>query len=259
MTRDQEEARARAVEVLSQGRAVVLAGPGLLSCAGLTAPEAPGGVWDEDPARCATAEAFGRWPERAWGAWGAWRSAVDGALGSPSGPSRAHGALRALAEASKVRGVISTTTDGLARRSGGGPVAELFGAVDRLRCAECGARREAPASVAWASPPMCGACGGALRPDMVLFGEAMPRGPREQAAGWVYGGRSLLVLGVDLTRPPIHRIPEEMFQEGGVTIAIGQEVEVGAVRRVRGVMLEGDIEAVLPALVQEALGASWRQ
>ena len=87
---------------------------------------------------------------------------------------------------------------------------------------------------------------------MVLFGEQLPRMPRQRAAAWVYGGGSLLVLGADLTRPPIHRIPEEMMQEGGRTIAMGK-VERGAIARVRGIHLGGDVATLLPTLALEVL------
>lgn len=245
--------RKRAIEVLRAGRVVALVGPGLLACAGLTPPESRGGLWDlYDPTLCATAEALERTPERAWEALGVWLAQTRGAGAAQGGPSAAHRALAALAGAGKLRGVICTTTDGLVRASGVENVAELFGAIDRLRCEGCRARGLVSPEGFEGAPPVCGACGGRLRPDMVLFGEAMPRQPRELAASWVYGGRALLSLGADLTRPPIHRIPEEMFQEGGLTIALG-EVEPGVVGRVRGLHLEGEIEALLPSLVEAAL------
>ena len=231
---------------------MVLAGPGLLSCAGLTPPEARGGLWDRfDPVRCATPEALERTPAEAWEALGTWLALTGQALDKPQGPSRAHRALASLVSAGKVRGVVCTTTDGLVRRCGVEKVAELYGAIDKLRCVECRAR-SAVDSYAGA-PPICQACGGRLRPDMVLFGEEISRRPRELAAGWVYGGRSLLALGADLTRPPVHRIPDEMFQEGGTVISVG-EVEAGAIARVRGIALTGPMDRVLPRLVEAVLG-----
>lgn len=237
---------------LTRRRIVVLAGPGLLACAGLTPPGERGGLWDRfDPARCATPEALRRHPEQAWRAFRAWRQQVLGAALRPEGPSPAHRALARLTRAGRVRGIITTTTDGLWRSAGISPVAELFGASDVLRCEDCRARTTlaADAPLPPGAPPRCQACGGPLRPAMVLFGEAMPRGPRELAASWVYGGHALLVLGADLTRPPLHRIPEEMFQEGGAILALG-DVAPGALRRVRGQHLPGDINELLPSCLE---------
>lgn len=235
-----------AVSALRRGRIVVLAGPGLLEAAGLTPPERRGGLWDEfDAVKCATPEGLARHPELAWTAYATWLAQVREAAARPGGASPAHRALWALSGAGLLRGVMCTTTDGLVRSSGVERVAELFGAIDRLRCESCRQRQDAPA--AYDGAPVCVHCGGATRPDMVLFGEELPRGPREKTASWVYGGGSLLVLGADLTRPPIHRIPEEMMQEGGRTIALG-DVEVGAVRRVRGIHIPGDLGETLPEL-----------
>lgn len=242
----------RAASILARGRVVVLAGPGLLSCAGLAPPEARGGLWDRyDPLLCATPEALEKTPAQAWEAFSEWLSQIRAVERCTTGPSPSHRALLRLQEHGLLRGVISTTTDGLLRLCGLTRVAELYGAMDKLRCTGCGWRGEAGASFEGA-PPACARCGEALRPDMVLFGEALPRAPRELAAQWVYGGGCLLVLGADLTRPPMHRVPEEMFQEGGLTLGMGEEVQQGAVRRVRGLYLGEDLRA-LPALVDRAL------
>lgn len=233
----------RAADALRGGRIVVLAGDGLLASSGLSPPERRGGLWDQfDAVKCATPEGMARHPALAWQAFGTW---LDQVRAAARRPSAAYVALRALDDAGLLRGVVTTTTDGLIRAAGITRVAELFGAIDRLRCGDCRARRDAPE--AFDGPPACAACGGGMRPDMVLFGEEMPRAPRELSAGWVYGGGGLLVLGADLTRPPIHRIPEEMMQEGGRTVALG-EVETGAVRRVRGLHIPGEINVLLPAV-----------
>ncbi len=244
-----------AASYLARGRIVVLTGPGLLAGAGLTPPEQRGGLWDRfDPLLCATPRALERTPECAWTAFGTWLSLVRGAAAQNDGPSRAHRALVRLFDAGLVRGVICTTTDGLVRQSGIDKVAELYGAIDRLRCTACTKRAPAPEVMAYPAP-RCAYCGAATRPDMVLFEETMPRRPRERAAQWVYGGGSVLSLGAVLTRPPIHRIPEEMLQEGGRTVAL-DPVKPGAVLRVRGIHLPGDINDVLPTLVEQTLAAT---
>jgi NAD-dependent deacetylase len=242
----------RAAAILSRGRVVVLAGPGLLACAGLAPPEARGGLWDHfDPVLCATPEALEHTPGRAWEAFGVWLSQVRQVEACTGGPSPEHRALLRLHEHGLLRGVISTTTDGLLRLCGLPRVAELYGAIDRLRCTACAWRGEAGASFQ-GGPPTCQRCAAPLRPDMVLFGESLPRAPRAQAAQWVYGGGCLLVLGADLTRPPMHRVPEEMLQEGGLTLGLGANVRRGAVERVRGLYLGEDM-AALPSLVDAAL------
>lgn len=231
--------------MLARGRIVVLAGPGLLQEAGLQPPEIHGGLWDRfGVERCATPEALYASPDLAWEAFSAWLSSTRAAICDDGHVSEAHSVLLGLQKRGLLRGVIVTTTDGLLRSIGIERSAELFGAIDRVRCEECRWRGEID-RVEARKIPVCARCGGELRPDMVLFGEMMPRAPREKAASMVYGGGSLLVLGADITRPPLHRIPEEMMQEGGKTIALGC-ADPGAVRRVRGIV--GGAVGELPAL-----------
>jgi len=238
----------QAATTLARGRAVVLAGPWLMAAAGLAPPESHGGLWDRwGVTRCATAAALDDSPEIAWQAFAEYRAAVLEVTARPEGPSPAHRALATLASLELLRGVITTTTDGLIRAAGVERVAELFGAIDRLRCRGCRHITEHRAHVVVA--PRCALCGEALRPDMVLFGEPMPRAPRELAANWVYGGRSLLILGADIGRPPLRPIPLEMRQEGGQVIALG-EVDREALAAVGGLHVEGALNVVLPAMVE---------
>ena len=85
---------------------------------------------------------------------------------------------------------------------------------------------------------------------MVLYEESMPIAPRHRAAQWVYGGRTLLILGANIRKPPMRNIPLEMRQEGGNILAIG-EVDPKMLKRVRGLWLKGGIERWLPALIAE--------
>jgi NAD-dependent deacetylase len=64
--------------------------------------------------------------------------------------------------------------DGLHAEAGSREVLELHGNAWRARCLNCGGRedlREKPSDV---RPPVCVACGGLMRPDVVLFGEMLP-------------------------------------------------------------------------------------
>ena len=88
-------------------------------------------------------------------------------------PNAGHRALAALAARPGVTvTVLTQNVDGLHQRAGSTRVLELHGSVHRSRCMNCGglpfADRQVPTGV-----PACAACGGPLRPDIVLFGEAL--------------------------------------------------------------------------------------
>ena len=247
-----------AAKLVAGGRVVVAAGSELTLCAGLMPPEVRGGLWDElDVERCATPEALTEHPVEAYSAYAEYLHRGRTAAVSP-----AHRAIVELDAGDLLRGAIVTTTDGLLRRAGMQPrrVAETSGAIDRGRCTSCRDTRLLRPEETWirgrdlATRPQCAACGSPLRPDMVLFGEALPRAPRRRAAQWIYGGRVLLCAGANLERPPLHRIADEMRQEGGRLIAFG-EASLSVVRRVEGLHIAGDINDWLPRLVARALAA----
>src|SRR5437660_1526365 len=59
---------------------------------------------------------------------------------------------------------------------------ELHGNVGRAGCLGCGWTEDIRGLEADERPPVCRACGEAMRPDVVLFGELLPAGIFERAA-----------------------------------------------------------------------------
>ncbi|HRN30165.1 MAG TPA: Sir2 family NAD-dependent protein deacetylase, partial [Terrimesophilobacter sp.] len=119
-------------------------------------------------------------------------------------PNAAHVAIASLEASGIANGVITQNVDGLHRAAGSNRVVELHGTMDRVRCVECGnvvSRDEVSRRIAEANPwleevdegalgpdgdvliddiermtvPPCAVCGGMLRPDIVYFGELVPR------------------------------------------------------------------------------------
>jgi NAD-dependent SIR2 family protein deacetylase len=101
--------------------------------------------------------------------------------------------------------------------------------------------------------PACRACGGALKPDVVFFGENVPRETVEEAWRVFEDADVLLVAGSSLTvfsgRRFIYRA-----QKDGVPIGI---VNLGATRAddLAAVKLDGRLGEVLPALADVLAGA----
>lgn len=93
-------------------------------------------------------------------------------------PGAAHRAIndarRALAELSRPSTLATMNVDGLHQRAGDDDILELHGNVLRVRCTLCESNSH-PALLAFAAtpslPPACSACGGPLRPDVVLYRE----------------------------------------------------------------------------------------
>ena len=90
--------------------------------------------------------------------------------------NRGHEVL-ALLEARYDRAwVLTQNVDGFHRRAGSRNVIEIHGDVHKLACTRCGFRQSVEDYAGLTSlPPRCPDCGAVLRPEVVLFGEALPR------------------------------------------------------------------------------------
>lgn len=88
-------------------------------------------------------------------------------------PNAAHEAIAWLEAKSRVT-VLTQNVDSLHRAAGSRDVIEIHGTLHRLRCSDCGWRQAVPDYEGLPIPPACRECGGRLRPDVVLFGEALP-------------------------------------------------------------------------------------
>ena len=128
-------------------------------------------------------------------------------------PNRCHLKLAELERAGKLDAVVTQNIDGLHQAAGSKNVFELHGSVHRNICQRCGAVYDA----AWIlarehedgrGVPICPACGGSIKPDVVLYEEPLDEqvlmGAVEaiaRADALVVGGTSLVVYpAAGLTR-----------------------------------------------------------
>ncbi len=193
-------------------------------------------------------------------------------------PNAGHLAVAALQRAGVLRGIITQNVDGLHQAAGARDVVELHGTLERVVCIECGARstraalderlRAANPDLAWdevaASNPDgdveladehvtrfqlvgCECCGAdLLKPDVVFFGENVPRPRVQRCFELVDGSASLIVLGSSLQVMSGLRFVHRARQEG-IPVAI---VNRGATRgdAFAEVKVDAALGDVLPAL-----------
>lgn len=128
-------------------------------------------------------------------------------------PNRAHTKLAELEAAGVLSAVVTQNIDGLHQMAGSKNVFELHGSVHRNICQHCGRVYDADWILSRAHEdergvPVCPECGGAIKPDVVLYEEPLKETVLtgaveaiEQADALIVGGTSLVVYpAAGLTR-----------------------------------------------------------
>lgn len=145
-------------------------------------------------------------------------------------PNDGHRAVAGLQAAGAIGAIITQNVDGLHQQAGAHHVHELHGSLERVVCMNCGERYRRDTVDEWmqqANPTFDRSVGGALRPDgdvvlseelvatfhlahcvvcgsdelkpdVVMFGESVPRPLVDECFADLEGSRGLLVLGSSL-------------------------------------------------------------
>jgi NAD-dependent deacetylase len=87
-------------------------------------------------------------------------------------PNAAHEIIAGLENSCAVT-VLTQNVDGLHRAAGSSDLIEIHGSLHRLICTHCGYAERVADYADLTLPPDCPECDGMLRPDVVLFGEAL--------------------------------------------------------------------------------------
>ncbi|MCU1667985.1 MAG: Silent information regulator protein Sir2 [Blastococcus sp.] len=263
------------VDLVAGGDVVVLSGAGLSTDSGI--PDYRGATGSLRRHTPMTYQAFVRDPRARHRYWA--RSFVGWRQIRSARPNAGHRAVADLQAAGLLRGVITQNVDGLHQAGGARDVVELHGGLDRTVCLGCGdvASRAALDERLRAVNPSfgphaddvnpdgdvelpddvldgfvmvdCLACGGGpLKPDVVFFGETVPRDRVDRCFALVEDARSLLVLGSSLTVMSGYRFVLRAAKRG-IPVA---NVTVGPTRgdAKADVRVDAPLGAVLPDLVR---------
>lgn len=116
-------------------------------------------------------------------------------------PNAAHKKLKQLEEAGKLKAVVTQNIDGLHQAAGSKQVLELHGSVHRNFCVRCG-RPYPPAYIQEAQGvPLC-ACGGVVKPGVVLYEEVLDQKTMDEAQRFIRDADMLIVGGTSLVVYP---------------------------------------------------------
>ena len=204
------------------GSTVVLTGAGLSTDSGIPDYRGPGSV----PRTPMTYQEFVSGAGRQRHYWA--RAHVGWSRMGTAEPNAGHRALARLEAQGRVPFLITQNVDGLHERAGQQSMVALHGRISQVACLDCGTRthrthvqrRLAEANPGWIAAhadvasrpdgdvlleetsdfvvPACEGCGGRLKPDVVFFGENVPRERVERCYAALDEADALLVAGSSL-------------------------------------------------------------
>lgn len=116
-------------------------------------------------------------------------------------PNACHKALAKLEKEGKLKAVITQNIDGLHQKAGSKEVYELHGSVLRNYCMRCGKSYAAGFIKNSDGIPRC-SCGGIIKPDVVLYEEALDGGTIEKAVNAISRADVLIIGGTSLAVYP---------------------------------------------------------
>lgn len=215
---------AAATRLLSDRGFLALTGAGMSTDSGIPDYRGPGAV-DRSPMTYAEFRSGPRARQHYWA-----RSYVGWTRMRDADPNPGHVALARLQQGGVCRGLVTQNVDGLHERAGSPSVVALHGRLADVVCLDCAtvsSRRDLQRRMETINPgwlerqvtsaedrpdgdveiadtggfhvPACETCGGVLKPDVVFFGESVPKARVQRCYDLVEAAPALLVLGSSLT------------------------------------------------------------
>ena len=159
-------------------------------------------------------------------------------------PNAGHKKLAELEQAGKLSAIVTQNIDGLHQQAGSKRVYELHGSVHRNYCQSCGRLYDAGYILQSTGIPRC-SCGGALKPDVVLYGEPLDDKTVQGALAAIREADMLIIGGTSLAVWPAAGLID--YYRGERLVLINRS-ETPADGRA-GLVIRGDIGKTLDALV----------
>ncbi len=117
-------------------------------------------------------------------------------------PNAAHLRLAKLEREGKLKAVVTQNIDGLHQAAGSKCVYELHGSTLRNYCTRCGAFYDIDFIANSTGVPKCPVCGGAIKPDVVLYEEGLDEAVLSGAVSAIRKADTLIIGGTSLVVYP---------------------------------------------------------
>lgn len=240
---------AEAIALLKAARYVVaLTGAGISTPSGIPDFRTPdSGLWETeaDPMAVASIYAFRHHPDRFY----EWLYPLA-RLAMGAQPNAAHKALAALEAQGKLQSIITQNIDMLHSRAGSQTVYEVHGHLRQATCMQCHAKVDGRIMLSeflhTRCLPRCAACGGVLKPDVILYGEVLPLHVLKRSQHQAMMCDMMIVAGSSLEVSPAGDLPWLAKQAGAKLLFIN--LSETHLDQIADLVIHADVVDVLPQL-----------
>ena len=205
--------------IANSNKIVAFTGAGFSAESGISTFRGAGGLWSKyDPNIYANINIFIQDPTYYWNFFKDERYPVI----KKAKPNDGHYALVELEKRGKIYRVITQNIDGLHQVAGQSDVIELHGNTRKINCLACGktySMDETYKLLEKELPPKC-SCGGFLKPNTVLFGEALPQYALDMAMLASKNCDMFMVLGSSLVVHPAASMPRIAKRNGAILVIV---------------------------------------
>lgn len=226
---------------------VAFTGAGVSTPSGIPDFRSPqSGLWEKyDPFAVASLSTFNATPERFFD----WIKPLY-LQSRDAKPNAAHLALADMEARGRLQSVITQNIDGLHHKAGSKRVIELHGSLQTATCLRCGQLHsgERMLNIVFQTEtlPVCSNCGRIIKPDIILYEEALPAMVWQQASQEMQESSVVLVIGSSLETYPANSLPEMAVSHGASLIIMTHSST--PLDRIADVVIHEDVAEVLPAI-----------
>jgi len=239
-----EELISRAArDIIKSKKVVALTGAGMSVESGVAPFRGKGGLWEKyNPEEYAYIDVIRNNPAKSWILLSAMQEEITEAKPNPG-----HTGLAELERLGYLSSIITQNVDGLHHEAGSKNIIEFHGNHRWVVCMECGKRVKCTEISLKTLPPRC-ECGGAFRPDVVFFGEAIPHEALTKSNQEARSCDVMLVIGTSAVIQPAASMPAIAKSSGATIIEINTE-ETELTGYTSDYLVKGASGEILPKIV----------
>ena len=235
-----------AVQVIRESSSIVaLTGAGISTDSGIPDFRSPQGLWSKYPVTFGGYEYYMKHPEQLLELGRELFPKLRDAQ-----PNKGHRALKELEDMGKLKAIITQNIDGLHQMAGSKDVIEIHGTYKTGTCMNCKKKFSEDEVFALLDKiPLCPDCSGLVKPDVVMFGEQLPKEAFLRAKNLSEESDLMIVAGSSLeVYPASHLVLVTKSSHGRIIIANDTET---ALDKVADITIRENLSVCLPRIVKK--------